>query len=204
MMRSSRRNSRSALVVLPGGISDDGNLSRISELRAKKALEIWPEFGVIIVCGKHSLLRKETHYCEADSLERWFVEKGVPAGRIIKETKSTDTVLNFLNIKDALETMGVSRATIVTSQHHSNRSRYIASRILPEISWSSIAVGQKPRTSQKVKEGLVFAYTIAALTGKISRKKHMRTLPHRSGMVGDCARALLKLFVYHTPFERKR
>lgn len=204
MMRSSRRNLRSALVVLPGGITDDGKLSRISELRARKALEVWRSFDFVVVCGKHSLLRKKTNYCEADSLESWLVEKGVPMRRIIKETDSTDTVLNFLNIKEALEAMRVRRATIVTSQHHSDRSRYIASKVMPEVAWSTLATDQESRAGQIIKERIVFAYTKTVLSDKISRKKHMRTLPHQAGIVGKFVRSLLRLFVYHTPFERKR
>ena len=91
-----------AVIVLGAGLRGE-NLSLILRNRLDAAVEYYNENpeAVIVVSGGQG---PDEDIPEAEAMERYLYEQGVPLNKIIKEDKSTSTEENFKFSKELLET----------------------------------------------------------------------------------------------------
>lgn len=115
-----------ALVVLGGGVDDDGNMPSWVHARLEKALEEWKKgiYSHLITSGKART--SETKGSEADSMAKFLVKHGIPRSQILTEEKSTSTIENAYFCKvDHIDRLGVKDLTIITNQFHIVRAGVI-------------------------------------------------------------------------------
>ena len=118
----------SFLVVLGAGLQGK-EPSPTLKLRLDRALEIAnkrPEIKVIVSGGKGN----NEEISEAQAMQDYLVDQGLPASRIMREDRSTSTVENLRFSRLLLKNSGVDFSTtpigIVTSNFHALRARRIA------------------------------------------------------------------------------
>lgn len=123
-----------AIIVLAGGIKDNGELHQSVKNRIHKAKELFDQ-GVartILMSGKHSLFRrKDPLKTEAESMVEYATKLGVPKSSLLTETNSNNTLGNaFYVIKHFIQPKRWSRVIIVTSNFHMPRVKYIFQKFL--------------------------------------------------------------------------
>lgn len=125
---------KDAIIVLAGGINEDGSLSISSERRTEKAAEFFKE-GVsewLVMSGQWSFwLEKPMPRTEAEAMKQYAVTLGIPAHKIIKEESSKDTLGNAYFCKvNVLKPREWKDIAIVTSDYHMERTKMIFKNIL--------------------------------------------------------------------------
>ncbi len=123
-----------AIMILGGGISQDGTLKQTTINRLEKGLELFNQEVAenIILSGKYSSDLDYTPVTtEARAMARYLEEKGVPADKIYLEEESKDTIGNayFTKIK-ILEPKNWRNIVVVTSDFHIPRAKYIFRKVL--------------------------------------------------------------------------
>ena len=119
------------LVVLAGGIMDDGTLPRIVEQRIDKAKELFDLklADHIVMSGKWSKWREKNAHppqTEAKAMEKYAIKIGIPKKIIYREEKSTSTVTNAHHILvDYLMPNNWKNVVVVTSDIHLLRAKGI-------------------------------------------------------------------------------
>lgn len=122
-----------AIVVLGRGISEDGELSPDSHSRVRKAIELYAQ-GIapkIITSGKWTYhLDTPPPRTEAAAMKAYAEELGVQPDSIICEDESMDTLGNIYFTKMHIaEPHGWRNLTIVASDEHLSRARYLCEKI---------------------------------------------------------------------------
>lgn len=109
-----------AIVILGYALADNGTMREplIERLKAGLAVAKQNPNSKVIVTGG---VPKEG-ITEADAMNKWLIENGIAANRIIMENKSTDTVENALFTTAILEKEGLKDVTLVTSASHMRRA----------------------------------------------------------------------------------
>jgi uncharacterized SAM-binding protein YcdF (DUF218 family) len=74
---------------------------------------------------------------------------GVPAARILAETRSRSTRENLMFVAPLVRARGFTRLVLVTSRSHLRRATAVARRVLPEVEWQPVAV---PDTGPPLRE----------------------------------------------------
>lgn len=125
---------KDAIIVLAGGINEDGSLSISSQKRIEKAAELF-KAGVsdwLVMSGQWSFwLENPMPRTEAEAMKQYAMTLGIPAERIIKEESSKDTLGNAYFCKiNILKPRGWTDITIVTSDYHVERTKMIFENIL--------------------------------------------------------------------------
>lgn len=117
-----------AIVVLSGGnhnYSDRGRemefLSEASALRALEAARIYHMLSNPLVVASGGITRDRTRPLAA-KLADALISLGVPADRIIQETRSTSTREHAIYVPLLLRKYGVERSVLVTSPTHIRRA----------------------------------------------------------------------------------
>ena len=122
------------IIVLAGGVSQDGVISNITKERLDLAISLWQEnkSGYLIMSGAWSLLLDHKPIkTEAEAMKNYALTCGVPSENILLENKSKDTIGNAYFVKtDFLEPNNWHHITVVTSDFHLERARYIFSKVL--------------------------------------------------------------------------
>lgn len=117
-----------AVIVLGAGLRGE-NLSLILRNRLDAAVEYYNENpeAVIVVSGGQG---PDEDIPEAEAMERYLYEQGVPLSRIIKEDKSTSTEENFKFSKELLENRFDEGYTVgfITDDFHIYRAGKTAER----------------------------------------------------------------------------
>lgn len=129
------------IVVLGGGITPEGNLPELVELRLRKAVELFQEHhSLIILSGKYSLLIDEPPAkTEAQLMQEELVGLGVPGDQLILEDESQDTVANAYFVKKIIKGKD-TKVTVVTSEFHKDRADYIFRKVFgPEFQIEVVA-----------------------------------------------------------------
>lgn len=130
---------KDAILVLGGGINEDGSLPLTPQLRAEKGAQLYHE-GVsenVICSTKWYMLYKFTPpKTEAQALADHMHIHGVPLDQILLEESSKDTIGNIYFTKtQILEPRGWKDLAIISSHYHEKRVRYLCKKILgPEYS----------------------------------------------------------------------
>lgn len=142
----------SYLIVLGAGVNGT-TPSLILQDRLREALaylEQYPD-AIAVVSGGQGPGEDIT---EAEAMQTWLLEHGIPQARIIKEDAATSTEENIVfSMKKIRENGGEgSKIAIVTNEWHVYRAKYIAKSlgceavcVAAETSWLSLAVNYSIR-----------------------------------------------------------
>lgn len=124
------------LILLGGGINQDGTLAATPRKRLERAVEYLkehPKTKIIVTGGKGRF----APCTEAPVLAKNLVELGVDSGRILEEDKALDTIQNFsysVNLIANRENVSIEEVlkepvTVVTSGFHLRRAMRLAKRM---------------------------------------------------------------------------
>lgn len=115
-----------ALIVL-GYVSKDGQIHPLLKERLDEAYKLFRQYGhqYIIVSGGAVGSRRS----EAELMKKYLVEKGIPAKKVLKEDKSSNTVQNLMFSKQIMEQYQLETFVIITNLFHIRRTKYIMHRL---------------------------------------------------------------------------
>ena len=122
------------IIILGCGIRKDGTLTPLLRARADSALAF--EQRQYETTGKHAVFvpsggqGPDECISEAEAMERYLLEQGIPAERIIKEDKSVNTMQNMAFSKTVIEANGGlsgKKIAFATTNYHVFRG-YVLSR----------------------------------------------------------------------------
>jgi len=123
-----------AIIVLGGGIKENGVLSQATQNRVKRAVQIFKKTSPkgFIVSGRWSLLYKFIpKTTEAEAAKEFAIKLGITANLVFPETQSMETVGNaYFAKKLFLEPRHWKRLVIVTSDFHRKRTEYAFKKVL--------------------------------------------------------------------------
>ncbi len=111
------------VIVLGAGLLQGERVSRLLSDRLDKAIEICNRNSVPPVLIPSGGKGADEKISEAEAMERYLLDKGIPADRIIKEDQSVSTFENLKNSKTIIDAQPGSRKTVlVTSNYHVYRA----------------------------------------------------------------------------------
>ncbi len=125
-----------AIVVLGGGINQDGTLTETSIRRVRFAIERWKELGgdfAFIVSGAYGAAKPKPPegITEARLMSKIATANGVPNGLIMLEETSVDTMGNlYFSATELLLPLGLMNVLIVSSKYHIPRVEKTAKLLL--------------------------------------------------------------------------
>jgi len=126
--------TKDAIIVLAGGVTDDGHLPEKAKLRVLRGIALFKKRVAprIIMSGKSGMwLPKPPPKTEAEAMKEYAVQEGVPPSAIIKEETSQDTIGNAYFTKvNFLEPKNWKDIIVVTSNYHLKRTKFIFDTIL--------------------------------------------------------------------------
>ncbi len=107
----------------------DGSLTEESKRSVEKGVGLFKSgrAGTLLMSGRWSFsLPSEPAKTEAQGMEEYAVSLGVPAGHILIEDKSLDTIGNaYYSVEIVDRLQGIKRIILVTTDYHMPRARYI-------------------------------------------------------------------------------
>ncbi len=113
-----------AIIVLGAQVGENGDPSVQLRWRLDKALEMYRKSPcVIVVCGAQGGNEPRP---EADVMRDLLIADGVPADALYTDPYSMDTRENMENAKRILDSLGLLRPLVVTSDYHLPRAMEIA------------------------------------------------------------------------------
>lgn len=114
------------IIVLGSRVTADGP-SRDLEGRLERAYKLYVEgyAQAIIVCG--AKLDAEP-IAEAQAMQAWLLEKGIPQEHIFLDTASYNTRQNLENAQAIMEEQHFMSAILCTSDFHGTRAAWLAAR----------------------------------------------------------------------------
>lgn len=140
-----------AVVVLGGGVNEDGTLPELALTRVRRALEQY-EAGVaprVILSGRCGLAAPPPKVTEAAAMADYLRASGVPERALLLEEESRDTLGNAYYVRERfLEPNGWRSIRVVTSDFHLSRAAWVFRKILGtgyDFSFVSAFSGFSPR-----------------------------------------------------------
>lgn len=125
---------KDAIIVLGYSLERDGSLSKIGKARVEKGVELFKKglSNNIIFCGCFGLTSAlGTAKTEAQAMQDYAESLGIPSKNIFLESRSKDTIGNIYFARDnILEPKQWKKIIIVTSDYHTERTKYIAEKAL--------------------------------------------------------------------------
>lgn len=119
-------NTYEEYVLVLGAKANNGKLSKTLINRLDTTIEYLNKHKTAkaILCGGKE---KNNEYSQAEYMQRYLIEKGIPKERLIAETESKNT---FENIKFALEKLDKkpSEIMVISSSYHLFRAKFILYR----------------------------------------------------------------------------
>ncbi len=118
---------KKAVAVLAGGINKRG-LTKETRARMDEGISTFNrgEFDYLILSGSQS----NGEYTESELMKIYAVDRGIPAGKILIENRSKDTLGNAYFIKKLMVENKISSVCVITSSYHSIRTKYIFSETM--------------------------------------------------------------------------
>lgn len=111
------------VIIHGAGLLDGDRMSKLLSDRLDKAIEVYrkdPTPPVLIPSGGQG---DDETISEAEAMQRYLLEKGIPADHIIKEDQSATTFENLKNSKAIIDARGGSTYTaLVSSNYHVYRA----------------------------------------------------------------------------------
>ncbi len=121
--------NKEIIIVLGGGVNEDGSLTDQSKERVDRALQIFRKNPAryLLVSSKYSFaINFVPRKTEAKAMRDYAFSSGVPSKKVILEDRSVDTTGNMLFAEEIIRRMhGVRSLILVTSSYHMQRSRYL-------------------------------------------------------------------------------
>jgi len=211
-----KKNNLTAVFPLPGGINNDGTLSKFTKVRVDRALNIYFKGNsrFFLSGGRFSvMLDDKLPYTESDSIIEYVKLKGISDKNILRENVSMDTVMNFFQAYKLFVNNDVKKVIVVTSNIHLKRASYIAEKLLVGISYKCIGVsdGNENMWGKVLKEFIFYTYTkyVFFMIGKIDYNSFMKrykkyNLYYSNGIFSGFIRKIGRFVLYHTPFEKSK
>ena len=112
------------IVVLGGGIDEDGNIPIWVHSRLDKAIQLYGEKEEsILLSGKG---KDGFRITEAEAMSHYLIERNIPKNNILLECLSEDTIQNaYFSRTLHIDPLGIKQFTLVTSTFHMERSQHI-------------------------------------------------------------------------------
>jgi vancomycin permeability regulator SanA len=113
------------VVVLGGGISEEGILPIWVRSRLEKAIQLYSGTcnTQLIVCGKG---RDNFPVSESKAMADYLIKSAVPTDAILQESLSTDTIQNaYFTWLLYIEPQDIHEFTVVTNEFHLKRAEHI-------------------------------------------------------------------------------
>ncbi len=112
--------SSQAIIVLGAQVKADGAMSEMLRRRVALALEAYRRVPqLIITCGAQGQNEPEA---EGTVMKAWLVQNGVPEQDVIAETQSVNTRQNLHFAQQVMQSRGLDRALVITSDYHVARA----------------------------------------------------------------------------------
>lgn len=121
MWHASHTDTRAAdAIVVMGAAQYDGTPSPLLESRLSQAIDDWKKGrgSLIAVTGGK---REGDRYSEAETSQKWLMQRGVPASAIVLETSGASTWESLVEIAPILKQRGVTSVVAVSSPWHVER-----------------------------------------------------------------------------------
>lgn len=123
-----------AVIILGGGISEQGDISTFTKQRVDLALTLDQKSTPLIMSGNYSALASYTPPTTEAAAMRTYALDHTPTGtelNIFCEEKSMDTIGNaYFTAKEFLVPWSARTVLVVTSDFHVLRTRYIFQKVL--------------------------------------------------------------------------
>jgi uncharacterized SAM-binding protein YcdF (DUF218 family) len=113
--------------LLPGNIMND-----ILQFRLEKCIDIYSSGDIIIVCGGNVCGPPDCTHTEAHIMNEYLIKRCIPAGCIIRENGSHDTVYNIRNLGIICLANLIHKVYIISSDWHLPRVRRICELYFPK------------------------------------------------------------------------
>ena len=121
---------RDTVVLLGGGIATAtvggetaGVPTAASLLRALESARVFKIIGARLLIASGGMPRPaRATMSESALLRRLVIEAGVPADRVVEESRSTTTAEQARDVRDVLQSRGIRRIVVVTSPAHMKRA----------------------------------------------------------------------------------
>jgi uncharacterized SAM-binding protein YcdF (DUF218 family) len=131
--RMAVRRDANFVVVLGSGLKDGGRVPPLLASRLERGRAVYETLiargtadPVLIVSGGKG---SDERVSEAEAMARYLIERGFPAGRVVREDRSRTTEENIAFSKAIMDqSRPGSRCVIVTSNYHTFRAAIIARR----------------------------------------------------------------------------
>ncbi len=119
------------IIILGSPNNDRGELHRIAKERCEKAIKIFKQDNrqMFILTGGFGDHFNRTDKPHALYLKNYLLARGVPAKNILALVKSSNTIEDAILTKKEIDRHHIKKATIVTSDYHLPRVKYIFNRI---------------------------------------------------------------------------
>ena len=125
-----RKRDFDYVIIHGAGLLEGGRMSKLLSQRLDKAIEVYrkdPTPPILIPSGGKG---SDEIISEAEAMERYLIEKGIPADMIIKEDQSATTFENLVNSKAIIDAReGAKYTVLVTSNYHVYRALRYCRRI---------------------------------------------------------------------------
>lgn len=125
-----RKRDFDYVIIHGAGLLEGGRMSKLLSQRLDKAIEVYrkdPTPPILIPSGGKG---SDEIISEAEAMERYLIEKGIPADMIIKEDQSATTFENLVNSKAIIDAReGTKYTVLVTSNYHVYRALRYCRRI---------------------------------------------------------------------------
>lgn len=149
---------KDAIIILAGGIKQDGTLPNQARLRIKKGAQLYKN-GIaprIIMSGAYSFLTKHTPpKTEAEAMAEYAILSGVNKKDILLEKESQDTISNAYSTKiNFLKPNNWKKIIVVTSNYHKLRTEYIFKKVLGKEYNTKIITARTGFTNKKLRNEL--------------------------------------------------
>lgn len=120
--------SADVIVALGGGMTADGQPQPATAARARHAAGLYRSGRAprIVMSGAYGMYDPPPPRAEASAMAEIAVTAGVPPGSVTAETRSRDTIGNIWFTKPLLGEPAGQHVTVVTSDWHAVRVRYLA------------------------------------------------------------------------------
>lgn len=126
------------VIIHGSGLLDGSRVSKLLADRIDKAIQVYhkdPTPPVLIPSGGKG---SDESISEGEAMEKYLLEKGIPANKIVREDQSATTFENLKNSKEIIDARGGSRYTaLVTSNYHV----YRAMRYCKKIGLKCVGIG---------------------------------------------------------------
>ncbi len=135
-----RKRDFDYIIIHGAGLLDGNRISKLLADRLDKAIEVYskdPTPPILIPSGGKG---SDEKFAEAEAMERYLLDKGIPADKIIKEDKSATTFENLQFSKAIIDAQEGNKYTVlVTSNYHV----YRALRYCRKIGFKCVGVGSR-------------------------------------------------------------